>query len=296
MKNNELIESFIDYLFVQKSLSKNTIIAYSTDIKKFISYCEEHQKQNPSEIIQEDIIAFLMSEKQRGHKPSSLSRALISIKIFFNYLLSIQEISRDPAAYIEQPRLWKPLPNYLENSEIDRLVSVGGNKRNEVRNRAIIELLYSSGLRVSELIGLRVYDLNFSQQLVKCTGKGNKERYVPFGSHAKEMVQKYLTAREKRSKYDESDFLFVNPSGKPLTREAVWHIVKKISKQVKLDKKTHPHVLRHSFATHLLEHGADLRVVQEMLGHSDISTTQIYTHIDKRRLKTIHEKYHPRGK
>jgi integrase/recombinase XerD len=166
----------------------------------------------------------------------------------------------------------------------------------QIRNHAVLELLYSSGLRVSELIELKVNDLNFSQHLLKCRGKGNKERFVPFGSYAQKSVRRYLSIRHKKFPVTPGSFLFVNRSGGKMTRESVWHMVRKMAKQAELGKKAYPHILRHSFATHLLEGGADLRVVQEMLGHSDISTTQIYTHIDKRRLKSIHETYHPRGK
>jgi len=294
MKNSELAGRFIDYLFVHRSLAENTITSYKNDVLKFIAYIED-KNISVEEVSYDLIVEFLMSRKKEGIKPSTISRNLISIKLFFKYLLKIRLINKNPSENIDSPRLWKPLPKNLDEKQVDSLLSVKGNKFNEVRNHAILELLYSSGLRVSEAVNLKLNDIDFARNMLSCMGKGNKERIVPIGGFAIESIEKYLNERRKIMRFDSESYLFVSSTGKKITRTALWYAVKKIAKQVALGAKTHPHVLRHSFATHLLEHGADLRTVQEMLGHSDISTTQIYTHVDKNRLKTIHAKFHPRG-
>ncbi len=294
MENNELINQFLDYLFVHRSLSENTIISYKNDIVKFISYIES-KNISIENVTYDLIVSFLMGEKKSGLKPTTISRNLISLKIFYKYLNKNKIITNNPTQNIDPPRLWKPLPKNLDEKQVGALLSIEGEKFNQIRDHAIIELMYSSGLRVSEVVNLKVNDIDFLQRVVRCTGKGNKERIVPIGDFAVESIKKYLVERKKNKEYGSEEYLFVNSKNKKITRIAVWYAVKKIAKQVALSSKTHPHVLRHSFATHLLEHGADLRTVQEMLGHSDISTTQIYTHVDRNRLKTIHEKFHPRG-
>lgn len=296
MTEHTVIDRFADFLFVERSLSKNTIAAYITDISKAAEYFASIDVDFPQCTSQQDIIGFLMSEKKSGHKPTSLSRYLVSLKLFFQYCHSHKIIENDPAALIDPPKIWRSLPDYLDTNDLNRLLKVDGRKLNDVRNHAIIEILYGCGLRVSELINLRIYDIDLNQNLLRCTGKGNKERVVPLGRYAVAAIERYLRERKKKWNSDSDYFLFLNRSGRKLSREAVWRIVKKMAKEAGISEKTHPHVLRHSFATHLLEGGADLRVVQEMLGHSDISTTQIYTHIDKKRLKSIHNQFHPRGK
>ena len=296
MNEETILSYFVDYLYIQKSLSQNTILAYKRDVVKFISFCQKFKMDFPQEIAHGDIVTFLMSEKKAGLKPSSLARILISIKILYRFLESKKMVDSNPAQYIDAPRLWKPLPKNLDHHEIEALLSSTGKKTNEVRNQAMIEFLYSTGLRVSELINLRLKDLDIDEGLVKCIGKGGKERFVPLGKFAIMRLKKYFEQRKKKASFDQDSYVFINPSGKKLSRVAVWYAIKNLSKEVSLDTKTYPHALRHSFATHLLENGADLRAVQEMLGHSDISTTQIYTHVDKRRLKKIHEQFHPRGK
>ncbi|MEW6534816.1 MAG: site-specific tyrosine recombinase XerD [Candidatus Auribacterota bacterium] len=296
MKAHSIIDRFADFLFVERSLSKNTITAYITDISKAAEYFESNGIEFPQCATQQDIIGFLIAEKKNGHKPTSLSRYLVSIKLFFNYCHTHTIIKNDPAALIDPPKLWRNLPEHLDTSELNSLLKVTGRKLNDIRNHAIIEILYGCGLRVSELINLRIYDIDLNQKLLRCIGKGRKERVVPLGSYAVSAIEKYLRERAKKWHAESDSFLFLNRSGQKLSREAVWLIVKTMAKQAGISAKTHPHVLRHSFATHLLEGGADLRVVQEMLGHSDISTTQIYTHIDKKRLKSIHNQFHPRGK
>ena len=291
----DLLSKFIDYLYVKKSLSKNTICAYQSDVSKFMDFLNSDIKKEVCFITHDDIITFFLAQKKMGLKPSSVYRLLISLKIFFVFLKSIKIIDSNPVELIDPPRLWKTLPKNADLHEINSLMSVTGRKFNQLRDHAVVELLYSSGLRASELADLKVNDLNFSQGLVKCKGKGNKERLVPLGKYAQQSISSYLKERGKKKSFTDNDFLFVTSTGKRLSRISVWNIVKKVAKQVGLNGKIHPHVFRHSFATHLLERGADLRVVQQLLGHSDISTTQIYTHVDKKRLKSVHKNFHPRG-
>ncbi|MCD6459519.1 tyrosine recombinase XerD [bacterium] len=292
----ELLKKFVEYLYVKKSLSNNTICAYRSDVSKLLEYFSSNIGKDVCSAAHDDIISFFMDQKKLGLKPSSVYRLLISLKIFFVFLQSIKMIESNPVALIDPPRLWKTLPKNVELYEIDRLMSVKGRKFNELRDHAVVELLYSSGLRASELADLKINDLNFSQNLLKCKGKGNKERLVPMGKYAEQSITSYLNERRKKHhSFSANDYLFVTSTGKRLSRVSVWNIVKKIAKKVGLNDKIYPHVFRHSFATHLLERGADLRVVQQLLGHSDISTTQIYTYVDKKRLKSAHQSFHPRG-
>ena len=290
-----LLDKFIDFLFVKKSLSDNTISSYRSDIFKFLDYLGSDAEKKVSVVTHDDIINFFLAQKKAGLKPSSIYRLLVSLKIFFVFLKSIKLIDSNPVELIDPPRLWKALPKNADLYEIKQLMSVTGRKFNQLRDHAVVELLYSSGLRASELADLKVNDLNFSQGLVKCKGKGNKERMIPLGKYAQQSIASYLKERNKKKVFTGNDFLFVTSTGKGLSRVSVWNIVKKVAKQVGLKNKIHPHVFRHSFATHLLERGADLRVVQQLLGHSDISTTQIYTHVDRKRLKSVHQNFHPRG-
>lgn len=294
MNIDAYITKFSQYLYVNKSVSRNTLCAYLTDIKKFAVHCGEDVF--PEKVSADDIVGFLLFEKKSGHKPSSLARYLVSIKEFFKFLVGQRYLTADPAELIDPPRLWKALPDYAEHRDIERLLALKRKKLPDVRNHAIIEMLYGCGLRVSELTSLRIDDIDLGNNIVTCTGKGNKQRIVPIGTFANKSISHYLSLRAKKNSWVPDDYLFVSIAGKPLTRVAVWHIVKKMARQAGITGNIHPHTLRHSFATHLLEGGADLRSVQEMLGHADISTTQIYTHLDKKRLKQIHNKFHPRGK
>lgn len=292
MNSDFVIDTFSNYLYVKKSLSKNTIDAYTSDIKKLADFTDE---KFPYNVSPDDIVMFLIENKKSGLKPTSISRYMVSIKIFYKYLVTKNKIDTNPAEYLDPPKLWRNLPDFFNLNEIEEMLSIKGTKINDARNNAIIEILYSSGLRVSELINLKIKDIDFNEKTVKCSGKGNKERYVPIGKLALDSVKNYLKKRSKKYSTENTDFLFLNPSGKKLSRIAVWYVIKSVSYKAGIEKNAHPHTFRHSFATHLLEHGADLRVVQEMLGHSDISTTQIYTHIDRNRLKRIHKQFHPRG-
>lgn len=296
MNNDTILTRFTEFLYVQKSLSQNTIFAYISDVKKFLAFCGKYTIDIYGEINHDSIVMFLMAQKSDGLKPVSLSRLLVSLKLFFRYLVDEGIRTTNPAQTIDPPKMWKNLPEFLSVEEIDKLLSSVRKDKKNLRDRAILELLYSSGLRVSELVELRVNSINFNEGIVKCHGKGNKERIVPVGDYALEVIQKYLVSRSKQNEIGDESYLFTNPSGKKISRIAVWQIVKKRARLAGIKKETYPHMMRHSFATHLLERGADLRAVQEMLGHSDISTTQIYTHVDRKRLKLTHQRFHPRGK
>ncbi len=296
MNENRLLQGFIDYLYIKKALAENSILAYKNDVIKFLDFIKrEKQDSFPDKLTHNDIIEFLLEQKEKDFKPTTINRLLVSIRTFFIYLQAMTLTASNPAELIDPPRLWKSLPDFLGEAQVNALLDIQGSSYNDLRDRALLELLYSSGLRVSESTNLCIRDISLEHNLLRCTGKGNKERYVPVGDQAAKHITRYLKARAKKGGFSESDYLFVTSRGKPLSRFTIWHIVKKRAKQVNLESITHPHVLRHSFATHLLEGGADLRAVQEMLGHSDISTTQIYTHVDRKRLKSLHQKFHPRG-
>jgi integrase/recombinase XerD len=242
------------------------------------------------------INSFMMAERERGLGSNSVSRALACIKSFFKFLLKEGIVKDDAANIIESPKLWKKLPYTLNVKEVETLLNAPNVKDPmEARDKACLELMYATGMRVSELVKLKMDDINMDVSFVKCFGKGSKERIVPFGRKAKESLERYLEkSRPQFLKKNISNFLFLTRLSKPMSRQTFWKIIKKYVKVARIKKKVTPHSLRHSFATHILERGADLRIVQEMLGHSDISTTQIYTHVSKDRLKSIHQKFHPR--
>ena len=235
--------------------------------------------------------------KDKGLNSNSISRNLVAIKVFYKFLVREGLLKTDIAGILESPKLIRPLPDALNMNEVEKLInSAGGRDWQSVRDKAVLELMYATGFRVSEVVELKVPDANLDIGFAKCTGKGNKERIVPLGGKAKEAVKRYLEkTRPKLLKKSTEGHLFLSRLGKKISRQSFWKMIKKYTKAAGIKKRIKPHTLRHSFATHLLERGADLRSVQEMLGHSDISTTQIYTHIDKERLKGIHRKFHPRG-
>ncbi len=331
------IADFLQFLKVERNLAKNTIDAYGSDLEKFRKYLVARKKQKVSLVNPVREQSSLTSDSDGGVKPPSASnddgdrlksvvfsngvnlkdiqnysrtlkagniaapsiaRNLISIKMFFRFLLREEIIKEDPSQDLESPISWPKLPEFLSVPEAENLLNqpVLKNKTG-FRERAILELLYATGMRVSEIINLKVSDLNLKVGYVRCLGKGEKERIVPIGRPAREILEKYLEkirpafVKNQRKSF----FLFINRAGRPFSRQAIWKIIKKYARKACLRKNITPHTLRHSFATHLLQGGADLRSVQEMLGHVNISTTQIYTHVDRKRLKEVHKKYHPRG-
>ncbi len=290
------VREFLNCLRIEKGLSDNTILAYRRDIEKFAAFATE-RGLGTREITRSDVVDFLASLYKRRLDSRSVARHLVTIRNFFRFALFEGYIDDDPAATIESPRFRQSLPSFLSIEEVDRLLrqpdttSIVG-----LRDRALIEIMYSAGLRVSELCGLRVDDLQLDPGCLRCIGKGNKERLVPVGKEALTIVRKYLrTARPELLRGGSSPYLFLNQRGGKLDRITFWKLLGAYGRKAALRKPLTPHMLRHSFATHLLDRGADLRSVQMMLGHSDISTTQIYTHVIEERLKTVYKAHHPRA-
>ena len=288
--------SFLNYLRVEKGLSNNTLQAYRRDMEKFVAFAAKHGLK-VTDVRRAHVVDFLASLYRAKLDSRSVARHLVTIRHFFRFSLAEGVISEDPAATIESPKFRQSLPEFLSVDEVDRLLrQPDTNDAIGLRDKAMIELMYSTGLRVSELCGLQISDLSMDPGCLRCIGKGNKERLVPVGRQALEAVQKYM--RESRPKLlgdKTSAHLFVNQRGRKLNRIAYWKILGEYGRKAHLRKALTPHMLRHSFATHLLDRGADLRSVQMMLGHSDISTTQIYTHVVEERLKQVYKAHHPRA-
>jgi integrase/recombinase XerD len=290
------IRTFLNYLRVEKGLSVNTMDAYRRDMEKFAIFVNE-RKLSASSVSRGDVVDFLATLYRRGLDSRSVGRHLVTIRNFFRFMMTEELISEDPAANIESPKIRHSLPDFLSLEEVDRLLrqpdvstTVG------LRDRAMIELMYSTGLRVSELCGVRIADLQMDAGCLRCVGKGNKERIVPVGKQALAGVQEYMRkARPELLGEHTSQFLFLGRRGVPIGRIIFWKLLGNYGRKAGLRKSLKPHMLRHSFATHLLDRGADLRSVQLMLGHSDISTTQIYTHVVEERLKQVYKEHHPRA-
>jgi len=293
---DDLIEEFLSYLSVERGLSDNTLLSYRRDLKKFLNYLKTRRIDSIDKVSRHSVTSFMMDEKDKGLSANSISRELACLKSFFKFLLRENKVKEDVTGVIESPKLWKKLPDTLSVEEVESILKIPDVKDVAgARDRAALELMYATGMRVSELVGLKMGDVNLEVGFAKCFGKGGKERIVPFGKKAKESVARYLEkSRPRLLKKKISNFLFLTRLGKSMSRQTFWKIIKRCAREARIKKKITPHSLRHSFATHILERGADLRIVQEMLGHSDISTTQIYTHVNKDRLKSIHKKFHPR--
>jgi integrase/recombinase XerD len=292
-----LLDSFISYLAIEKGLSENTLESYGRDVRSFIRYIEEYGPGSVNDIKYGRILDYLSFIKDRGSNATSVVRSIVSLRQFFKYLLMEKIIDEDPAARIRTPKMKKAIPGVITLDEVERLLSAPDEGKPEgLRDSSMLEVLYATGIRVSELVGLKLNDVNFELGFVVVYGKGSKERVVPIGEKARSKLLEYLgTSRHALLKSREAKALFVTRLGKGMTRQGFWKIIKHHALKADISKKISPHTLRHSFATHLLERGADLRTIQIMLGHSDISTTQIYTHVESERLKEIHKKYHPRS-
>lgn len=290
------MEAFTDYLRVEKGLSVNSLSAYGQDLRKYRQALKKLGIEDPKKITRKTITDFLFSLR-KGMSVRSISRFLSTIKSFHKFLLREKIVSEDPSDLIELPKVDKKIPDFLSIDEVGKILKSPNLKKNQgQRDRAIIELMYATGLRVSELVGLKQSDLNLDVGFIKCKGKGSKERIVPLGKIAQHFLEKYiLVARPKLSGKRSSSYIFLAQGGRSLSRQSVWKMIKYQVRQSGIKKRVSPHTLRHSFATHLLERGADLRSVQEMLGHASISTTQIYTHVNQTRLKKIHHQFHPRA-
>ncbi|MEO1889919.1 MAG: site-specific tyrosine recombinase XerD [Cycloclasticus sp.] len=290
------IHLFLDSLWVEYGLSDNTISAYRSDLKLFSTWLNMRRKTLMG-CESSDISAYLAERLGQGISARSSARFLSSLKRFFVYAVREGNVVANPSAIIEAPKLGRALPSTLFEADVENLLNAPDTSTAlGFRDRAMLELLYASGLRVSELVGLKLTEINFRQGLVRVTGKGNKDRLVPVGEEALDWLQNFIQLwRLDILAERKTDFVFPTNRGSGMTRQAFWYLIKRYATKADINKVISPHTLRHAFATHLLNHGADLRVVQLLLGHSDLSTTQIYTHIANERLKDIHEKFHPRG-
>ncbi len=290
----ELLLDFIVYLRSEKGLSSNTVEAYQRDLTSFFKVVKSHGIECINIINQEEIIAFLSWMKEKRYASASISRALIAIKVFFRFLLREKILVKNPAETLESPKLWQLIPEVLSQAEVEKLLAQPDPQTFAgARDRAILEVLYASGLRVSELCGLSIHDVD--DTYVRVLGKGQKERLVPIGKKALIAVDYYLVNFRDQFDSRNEPALFVTRQGKRIDRVSVWKMIKEKAKDAGIVKSISPHTLRHSFATHLLDHGADLRVIQEMLGHSNIATTDRYTHVSQRRLQETFSKFHPRN-
>ncbi|MBS4176449.1 site-specific tyrosine recombinase XerD [Lederbergia citrea] len=293
------LQDFIHFMIVEKGLAKNTVVSYERDLKHYLQYLQQvEQLQSLDTVSRIHIIQFLSYLKDQGKSAKTLARHIASIRSFHQFLLREKAVEQDPTVHIETPQLERTLPKVLNFQEVESLLETPDKTTQfGIRDRAMIELLYATGIRVSELISLDMENVHLTMGFVRCIGKGNKERIIPIGNIASKAIEEYLQeSRPKlRSAKYKTEALFLNHHGNRLTRQGFWKIIKKLASEAKIEKELTPHTLRHSFATHLLENGADLRAVQEMLGHADISTTQIYTHVTKTRLKDVYTKYHPRA-
>jgi integrase/recombinase XerD len=297
MTPDVLVDRFINYLLVEKGLSMNTLESYSLDLKRYLDFLKE---SGINEISEEDtslILKHLIELRKEGLNARSRARHLVTLRGFYTFLVHEKIIEHDSAQMVDLPKIGLKLPDVLSVEEIQELLKVPDlTTHRGLRDAAMLELLYAAGLRVSELVKLKIQDINLEAGFIRVFGKGSKERIVPIGHFARDKVRDYLTyGRPFLLKNFQSIYLFVARAGNPMTRQGFWKLIKQYSSKAGLVKKITPHSFRHSFATHLLEAGADLRSVQLMLGHVDISTTQIYTHVVREQLQKLHEKYHPRG-
>ncbi|WP_446810079.1 site-specific tyrosine recombinase XerD [Methylomonas sp. 2BW1-5-20] len=294
MNSAQTIESFLNALWLEFGLSDNTLSAYGSDLKLFAKWLKD---KDITSVDETTIKSFLAVRQQQGITSRSSARIVSCLRRFYGYLLREGEISVDPTQLIDAPQLGRTLPDSLSETDVELLLNAPEiTDKLGFRDRTMLEMLYATGLRVSELVELKFGQINFRQGCVRIVGKGDKERLVPVGAEAMDWAERYLQGiRQAILGNRQSDYLFVTSRGSCMTRQAFWHIIKRYAQLAGIDKHLSPHTLRHAFATHLLNHGADLRVVQLLLGHSDLSTTQIYTHIAQQRLKALHTQHHPRG-
>jgi integrase/recombinase XerD len=300
MKNASLtpeavLQVFLEFLSVEKGLSSNTIQSYARDLVKLFRFLRK-ERASWMKADEEGLVRFIHHQSRAGLSPRSMARLISSIKSFYNFLVLDGMIKKNPAVNLSSPKTWLALPKFLTVKEVESLLGQPDEENvRGVRDKAMLELLYATGLRVSELIALRAKNVNLEDGFLLCVGKGGKERIVPIGNSAAKAVRRYL--EESRDKFikESSEYLFLSQRGNAFTRQGFWKLLKGYAKKAGLVQKISPHVLRHSFATHLLERGADLRSVQMMLGHSQITTTQVYTHVSRMRLRRVYDKYHPRA-
>lgn len=297
VSNNELLDEFCDALWLEDGLSRNTLESYRRDLRQLAVWLGKNREKNLLDAAHFDLLDFLSYKVHLKARASSTSRVLSSIKRLYQYELRQGKISADPSLQIESPKLTRSLPKSLTEADVEALLNSPDTDTSiGLRDRTMLETLYASGLRVSELVTLKVSEVSLDMGVVRVMGKGSKERLVPLGEEALDWIRRYANdARVALLNGRPSNALFVTQRAEAMTRQAFWYLIKRYAMQASLNKAISPHTLRHAFATHLLNHGADLRVVQMLLGHSDISTTQIYTHVARERLKQLHAKHHPRG-
>ena len=294
--SEQLIDRFLDAAWMERGLSRNTLTAYRTDLVALARWLAGSGKQ-VSEAGRADVLAFIADRVEGGARPRSTARQLSSFRRMFRWLVREGRISEDPTARISMPKVGRPLPKALSEGEVEALLEAPNTKENlGFRDRAMLEVLYATGLRVTELVNLKLAQLNLNQGVVRIVGKGDRERLIPLGEESLDWLQQFIAGpREEILLERQSDYVFPTRRGDRMTRQAFWHIIKRYAARAGVHNGLSPHTLRHAFATHLLNHGADLRVVQMLLGHSDLSTTQIYTHVARERLKDLHARHHPRG-
>jgi integrase/recombinase XerD len=293
------IKNFVSFLKIEKGLSENSILAYQRDVTKLMEYCTDHQRDNPTLVGLDELKEFVFILHELGLSARSQARVISGVKQFFQFLILENERDDDPSELLELPKIGLKLPEVLTIEEIDALIEAIDYSKNEgIRNRAILETLYSCGLRVSELVNLRFSDLYLEEGFIRVIGKGNKERLVPTSPSVKEEISCYVseTRNHQSIKPGNEDIVFLNRRGAKLTRVMIFTIIKDLANVIGLKKSVSPHTFRHSFATHLIEGGANLRAIQEMLGHESITTTEIYTHLDQRFIREAIISYHPRNK
>lgn len=292
-----LVDQYLNYLLVEKGLAEKTLAAYAADLARHLDFLKAAGVETAAAVDTPLLLRYVIRLRDEGLGARSRSRHMVALRGFYRFLVQEKILDADPIRNIELPKTGLKLPDVLSRQEVRRLLEVDeGEAPTALRNRAMIELLYAAGLRVSELVSLKVQDVNLEAGFVRVFGKGAKERVVPIGAHARHCIEAYLSdGRPRMLKHQASAFLFVARAGRPITRQGFWKMLRRRASSAGIGKHLSPHSLRHSFASHLLEGGADLRAVQVMLGHVDIATTQIYTHVARERLKQVHEKYHPRG-
>lgn len=291
-----LVDQFVDYLVFERGLSDNTKLAYQRDLEAFVLSMAHVGITVASQVKREHVVDFLLTEGYRGLAPVSLARRLVAIKVFFGYLVREGLLDASVVEVMDGPKLWKHLPDVLSVAEVNQLLSATeGDSVSACRDRSILELFYATGLRVSELASLRLDAVHFDAGYLRCTGKGRKQRVVPFGKRAEDALKRYIAhVRPRYAKQDECA-LFVSSRGRGYSRQGLWTLIKRRALGAGIGTHVTPHSLRHSFASHLLANGAQLRVIQELLGHADIATTEIYTHVDQSRLQAAHARFHPRA-
>ena len=299
---NVLVEQFLDYVSLERGLSANTRAAYMADLVAFSRFLTKRGIKSFNAMTRNHVLDFLTAEKKRGLTVNSISRRLVAIKVFLAYLQREGLLDRNVTEAMDSPKLWKVLPGVLSVREVERLLEApAGKDKFAVRDRSLLELLYATGLRVSEIADLQVGDIPFDSGYLRCMGKGSKVRVVPFGGRSEDCLPRYLADSrplflpKNATGGPDGNVLFLTYRGRKFTRKGIWKLIKAYARRARIKKAVSPHTLRHSFASHLLANGAPLRVIQEMLGHADIATTQVYTHVDKGRLRSVHAKFHPRA-